>query len=127
MSLYTIRQGETIALQLTVLDENGVAMPLGTSATTNVIVTLENKGSKFAQYSLIDMGVDFGELTVNDNIITIITSRDETKLWDTGIAKAVVTIEQDDVVLTHKVYDFAVENYLTIESSANKDITLLHS
>lgn len=127
MTNYTIKQGETGIFDITVLDEAGAALDVSTSATTNIIVTFENKGTIFAKYSLVDMGVTFGTLTTATNVITILTNREESKEWETGIAKANVTIEQDDATLTHKVYEFTVDNYLTIETGSNKDITLLHA
>jgi len=126
-TLYTIRQGETGIFEISVLDENGQAIDISGSDTTNVIVTLTNKGTTFARYSLVNMGTDYSDLTVATNVISLLSTREETKLWDTGITKATVTIEQDDVTLTHSVYDFSIDNFLTIESSDNASIVLVHS
>jgi len=126
-TLYTMRQGETKKLDIVVLDETGQGIDLSTSGTTNIVVSLSNKNQIFAKYSLVDMGVGFGDLSVNNNIISLITTREETKNWATGICSATITFEQDDLVLTHLVEDFEIQEFLTINSSLNKDYTLIHS
>lgn len=126
MSKYSIRQGETAILNLTVLDKTGNILLLDTSSVTNVIVTLENKGTIFARYSLVDMGVEYKGLSVTGNTIVLLAERSETKNWLTGIAKANVTIEYETVAIPNYVYDFSENDFLSIENSANKDIPLIH-
>jgi len=124
---YTIRKGESLAMVIPVLDESGQAIDISTSTTTNVLVTLSNKGTVFAKYSLIDMGADWGDLTTSTNLITILATREESKLWETGFASATITVEQDDITLTHKVDDFEIGDFLTILNSVNASYVLTHA
>jgi len=123
---YILRQGESKVLEIPVLDENGQAVDISTSATTNIIVTLSNKGVVFSKYSLQDMGSDFGDIDRTGNTIQILAERNETKFWNTGYALATVTIENDDPALTHAVKDFEVPDFIQILTSTNKDIVLPH-
>jgi len=124
---YQIRQGESAVFEIPVLDANGQAIDISTSATTNIVVTLSNKGVVFAKYSLQDMGVDFGNIDTTTNIIQVLAQREETKTWDTGYAFATVTIESDDPLLTHDVDEFEVSDFLQIFTSVNKDYVLPHA
>lgn len=123
---YTIRKGESLIMEIPVIDTDGQAVDISTAATTNILVTLSKKNVVFAKYSLTDMGVGWGDLDRTTNIIQILATRTETKLWDSGYGSATITVEQDEAVLTHKVEDFEVSDFVQILTSANAEYTLIH-
>jgi len=127
-TLNSIRQGEAIALSLAFVDKTGVAINVDTVDTTNVLVTLSNKGVNFAKYSLTGgMGSDWGTLTVAGNIITILVTREQSKLWESGYVLATITAEFVDVELGFKVIESEIRDLLQVYPSLNKPYTLIHA
>lgn len=126
MTKYTLRQGESAAMEIIVVDEQGIAVDVSTYDVTNIIVTLVNKGTTVAKYSLNNMGAGWGTLTVSGNVITILATREQTQLWETGYSSAVVTAEFTDIELTYLVYDFETVAFLQVYPSNNAQYTLIH-
>ena len=120
---YTVRTGETIEMEIPVLTIDIVTTP---PTTTNIIVRLVNEENTLIQYSLVDMGIGWNLLTVTGNVINLSASRDDTKLWKTGYASAVITIEQKDALDVYTVYDFKIENFVAVSKSMNAQDVLIH-
>jgi len=123
---YTIRQGESLTMDIPVVDSTGVAVDVDGIDVTNIIVTLSTNNTVFAKYTLNTMGAGWGTLTANGNIITILATREQTQLWETGYGKATVTVEFTDIVLTYLVDDFDNSAFLQIYPSINAQYTLIH-
>jgi len=123
---YQIRQGESIAMQIPVVDESGIAVDVSGTDVTNIVVTLSRNNTVIAKYSLNNMGTSYGNLTTDTNIITILATREQTQLWETGYASANVTVEFTDITLTYLVYDFEYPAFLQIYPSVNAQYTLIH-
>jgi hypothetical protein len=126
LTKYTMRQGESKAMEIPVVDENGVAIDISTPNVTNIIVTLSNNTSVIAKYSLNSMGLGWGTLLADSNIVTILATREQTSLWETGYVKATVTVEFTDLTLTYLVDDFENTTFLQIYPSINAQYTLIH-
>lgn len=124
---YTLRKGENLALEIPVInDETGLPIDVSVADVTNIIVTLSLANKVVAKYSLVNMGVDWGSLTTSTSIIKLLVTREQTQTWDTGKYSATVTVEFDDLELTHRVYDFIYENFLEVYPSVNSTYTLIH-
>jgi len=123
---YIIRKGESLSMEIPVIsDETGLPIDVSVPAVTNILVTLSNKGTIFAKYSLITLA-GWGKLTTSTSIISLLVTREETQTWEQGFGIATITVESDDLVLGHSVYDFEYTNFVQIYPSSNSTYILTH-
>jgi len=121
---YTIRQGESLGMEMAFKDDSGNAIIVDGPDVTNILVTLSSNSTVFAKFSLNPaMGADWGSLAVSGNIITILVTREMTKQWATGFGMATITVEKDDVVLTHLVKENENNALVQIYPSINAQYT----
>jgi len=100
MANYSIKQGESKALELAIYDENNNAVDL--SAAVDIKLLLQIKGVTAAKYALaVTLGYGILEVKASpdSHIIVVELTREQSKAFTTGYITAYVAVKWDDLIL----------------------------
>lgn len=122
-TLYNLKQGEDLIMEIPVFDASGVAVNLTTA--TDMVVTLTNAKVVQAKYSLV-VQAGYGTVSIktgvgNEHILEVQIKREESKAFAVGYTQSNVLIELPDVLLTDKRSEYNYPAIMLVAEGYTKD------